>query len=984
MSFLSFFGLLSPAERVAKAEEAIRAGFFEKADDQISWLVKNAHPSAAATQARLHLAKAHLASTNTGALAVLEELDLLYALRNKWLTSDSALLAEVEKESADLLISSTMALAAPAEKAKEWTNAIGKIEAGLKRLDGVASLYTVPSFRLKLHKKLVDCHTEVLRAKMQPLLAQAAKQQLALDYNGAESSLEGGLKILAGPHAGAVEAAAEILRTPTQALLVEVQQARLVAQLEGLLDQAQVQLARGIALSSRKEAPVNQSDILNPLAKAFSLLVDADKALAAATVSGMPALTRASVLLTQIQTLRALTLRCRGEHYERGGEWTLATDDFENASDACKAYNNAEGVATMTVRKSIVAIKSRKGSIVTDGKVIRQAEPRVQLDMAYRAVLLFLEYRKYDTAAKYLPYLLGKIPEAESLTQAVNQQRLYALRDDLEAANSRARNEAADFTDLLKLYEELPSLNDRVTQIDAEVGVQVAALRPYVFGRLLVVGLAQEEYLKLLDLLTLQAGFYADPEALKNVGITCLRIAVNNLITTGNYKWIISLWLTAIYSNQVLLASLERTSWDDEFTFTLAGSLGIRFIPNLLENVNHLAADSTNIALADTQHELKQRFEDALHTISDEQLQRQAVAAYDIEVNALTGLIEQLHKSGKVGVPRPKPVAPHAASLLNLSEGIAAFLCSRYQIQKEPSEAILDCALLYQPAAKSPLLKGYVKALEFEKQVVACFEPPRRAKLKTLPGLLQTSATQLVIKDYPQLEYRLQLRVAEEARLANKQEPDGELVAVYEALVSYFSDYETFKVNGAHHICDWCVAGLNSDTMEPELALQWLSKGWGWIPNDGRLAANLCIVFGRVASEQAMPKEGKSQAGLPALLQALAQAQATPTRALMTAIEEEIVPINKSLNELLKNANIPVDDLKSAAGRQSDMREEREKLEVGDPSDSLRILLEDLRFSDNFHGFIDTPKFTAAGIQLGKALLLLERMVLIASKRNIF
>ena len=419
MSFLSFFGLLSPAERVVKAEEAIRAGLFEKADDQIKWLVKNAHPSAAATQARLHLAKAHLASAKNGAAGAFVELDLLYALRKNLLSSDPALLAEVEKESSALLMSSTEALAAPAEKTKDWATAAKHYEAGVNRIDGVTALRTASGVRPKLYKKLVDSHTELLRIKIQPLLAQATKQQMSLEYNGAESSLEAGLKILAGPYAAAMEAAAAILRLPTQTQLATVRQARSIAQLNSSLDQAQVQLATATALNGRKSSLLNQSEILSPLSKGISLLVNADQALTSATGPGMPTLVNAASLGAQINALRARTLRFRGEHYEREEQWALAIADIDKAQAAYHACSNAEGVATMKVRGGILALKSRTGTVIIDGTIIRQAEVKVQIDLAYRAVLAFLGVGKYEVAQHYLPYLEGRIGEAELLTAAV-------------------------------------------------------------------------------------------------------------------------------------------------------------------------------------------------------------------------------------------------------------------------------------------------------------------------------------------------------------------------------------------------------------------------------------------------------------------------------------------------------------------------------------------------------------------------------------
>ena len=281
------------------------------------------------------------------------------------------------------------------------------------------------------------------------------------------------------------------------------------------------------------------------------------------------------------------------------------------------------------------------------------------------------------------------------------------------------------------------------------------------------------------------------------------------------------------------------------------------------------------------------------------------------------------------------------------------------------------------------MLQGYVRALEFEKNVITSFAPPRRAKLKNFPNLLQSGLTDFTLDDYPKLKHRLLLRIADEARTASKQEADGELVPVFEALVSHFSDYEPFRVAGAHHICDWCIAGLNRDSMEPVLALQWLSKGWGWVPDDGRLAANLCIVFGRLASDETIPKEGKKQVGLPVLMQVLGQARKKPTRALIAAINEELVPVQDSLNAMLKNAKIPVEDLKAAAGRDSDMWEEREENDESGPLRRFRRLSEFQSIS-SFPSSYDSPKFTAAGIQLGKVLLLLDRMVSVTKKRPVF
>ena len=82
----------TPADRLRKAETAIRLGDYPAATEQINWLFGHSHLSAASVLGRLHLTKAQVALQKDTPVQALAELDILYAVRGKHPAADQALL----------------------------------------------------------------------------------------------------------------------------------------------------------------------------------------------------------------------------------------------------------------------------------------------------------------------------------------------------------------------------------------------------------------------------------------------------------------------------------------------------------------------------------------------------------------------------------------------------------------------------------------------------------------------------------------------------------------------------------------------------------------------------------------------------------------------------------------------------------------------------------------------------------------------------
>jgi tetratricopeptide (TPR) repeat protein len=118
-------------------------------------------------------------------------------------------------------------------------------------------------------------------------------------------------------------------------------------------------------------------------------------------------------------------------------------------------------------------------------------------------------------------------------------------------------------------YETIDKVTPEIIKVFPELKVKLDEIKPSLFNKLLINSMDQLNYEVAIDLITKFPDFWEVPELLKNLGICCFGITNESKINANNYKLIISSWLTAVYSDKVILKSLDSTTWDDEYTFTL-------------------------------------------------------------------------------------------------------------------------------------------------------------------------------------------------------------------------------------------------------------------------------------------------------------------------------------------------------------------------------------------------------------------------------
>ncbi|QJX47828.1 hypothetical protein HMJ29_13095 [Hymenobacter taeanensis] len=889
----------TPDKKLEKAGAAIGAGNYQRAQELLTALLEKRHAGAPSVQARLHLTKAQRALQKSEYQPALAELDYLYGVRSRHAFADHHKLTAVEQESADILLRCTEGLVAPLQKAGSWSAALQLFEQALGRTEKVHALSTGAPVT-KFRSGAVACHQRLLTAGVQVNVNQGAVLLAQKQYDAAELQFNTALQQLQGPFTGLKEQAAVLVRATVISQLTDLKQARCVAEAMRL-----VVLAQAVSGAGRKSSIQEQTSALTQLQQATSMLEQAS-----ALKAKLPE--AAAALPSQISLFTGRLKRNRGEQYEAQANWKAACQDYEAAQAIHQQRGELQTVATLQLRRSIIALKSGVGTVITDAATLDRAEPAVRVDLAYRAALAYLRAGRVETAELFLPHLAGQISEASALAAAITQAQLDALAKEVEVAIATAQHDQATFVQLQEVYQAIPGLAKRTSATDVQLGRQVAALEPYVLSRLLTVGLTQQQLLPLLDVLTAKSGFLTSPETLKNVGIVCLRIILAGGLTTSNYQRILSLWLTALYSNTVLVASLESTSWDDELAFTLEDSLGVCTLPDLPDNVNHDPADDQNISLGDTQRELMRVVEAALGEIDPPQLQAQAAEFYSNERNALVNLIAEFDRMGGITTKVLAVTTPFAAQTYGANRTIVLKLTAQYL--REQEEKLLDCALPYHGKLANPQLLSYQEALTAEKQIMACFAEPRTTSLRQLPKLLPKQAA--LFNAYPKLRNRLINQLTTQVRAANEEEVEGSLADTFQVLIEAFPNTETFKVLGANHLCDWCIGALNEEQMTETAGLEHLLRAWSWRPDDDRVAANLVIVFGIICRSAITDNNGIMQE-LPALQKAYKQISSAQNRTIRQVVAEHLVPVYQKYRAMLSSSKIDPDALMLAATKPS-------------------------------------------------------------------
>lgn len=319
-----------------------------------------------------------------------------------------------------------------------------------------------------------------------------------------------------------------------------------------------------------------------------------------------------------------------------------------NIDKAISSYNRLSSIGDVRtktwakIRTTICQIK--KGTSLNEEDVLKVLSyvgfAKEKKDLSYRYCIWLI---KNTSAKNALDFIKEHLPNEDELIDICNNEYIVEAEASLAELNASIEDMTTgkmSLSDATKLASKIDSYDATISPYLENVHSKIISLKESIQSYILSKSFEEGDYKLALKLLKdTGVSWFLDDIYLRNVAIACLGIAENGLLNKLNYKEVISYWLTAVYRDQLFVQSLDYTSWDDSYTFTLDNSMGgskDESFDTLPDNVNFdEAIEGSVISICEVQQSLLGRFEAAIESLDN--FYRQF---YDTQKDAMDSLVK--------------------------------------------------------------------------------------------------------------------------------------------------------------------------------------------------------------------------------------------------------------------------------------------------------------------------------------------------------
>ncbi len=520
-------------------------------------------------------------------------------------------------------------------------------------------------------------------------------------------------------------------------------------------------------------------------------------------------------------------------------------------------------------------------------------------EVAYRYALQLLRAGKTDNSLRIVNQYL---PQESTLKQACEQQfiidglnRLKEFNSQLELIRSRqlSSDDAIHMVNhMLEFAEEVKY----VLKIDrSTLSKYRKSIKNYAILKLFDEGKYDVAFDKLKKE---HIDFLEDLTSLRNIAIVCLNMAESGMITDNNYEDVISIWLTAIYQERLFIKSLDYTSWDDQFTFSLADAYG-HFdedtVGDLPDNINFDEPDgsTTNVAIRDVQQSLLNRFEAAINE------NNQYLRFFNEQKEAMDDLLE-LHLDEKCRI-----VAPHLA---DESEDIFSEIESAFETDRESEYDNYEDVLAtgYKFGLTGEMYIKYHEASENFDECVSATEELNLQRIKSAYRL----ANILHIREFPRIRESLVSFVKGKVGSlgASDKSRFEQLYSCYIVICTALHE-STVSFPFANFVMQHIVSEVNGNRISKARAADYILSVYLLDTSNHRTQENLTTLFEMLARED----NADSRNAVSTILNRVQSANTSLYQKLNHEYQQ--VRINKELNEIVDKVNNDVMTKSSALER---------------------------------------------------------------------
>lgn len=306
--------------------------------------------------------------------------------------------------------------------------------------------------------------------------------------------------------------------------------------------------------------------------------------------------------------------------------WSYAVELEEAADydDAIKQYNELryERVALYTnrakIRSLICCVKGEKINADMENSIreVLQIKSYESLreDLAYRYIIFLLKHTRPADAQlmidKYLPEESSLLALCKAIFIQEAESKLLEFNRKIDAMNKGTLSS----NDAIALYKSYDSdarfISAQLPDVKEQMPSYKSKIEDYILSKLF----NEESYSEAFEIQKMLCPRFVDNDkAFRNMAIASLGLLEKGEKDFNKIKFAISIWISAIYTDRLFVECLDYTSWDDQFTFTLKGSLGKTSDYDYNELPNNINFDNPvenqNIAIKDVQNSLLIRIE---------------------------------------------------------------------------------------------------------------------------------------------------------------------------------------------------------------------------------------------------------------------------------------------------------------------------------------------------------------------------------------
>ena len=440
-------------------------------------------------------------------------------------------------------------------------------------------------------------------------------------------------------------------------------------------------------------------------------------------------------LQKEVSSILSKRLLSRAKEYERGKIYSKAIEYYNQIICISGKYSD------IRARILICKLKDKQSLLDTDKDEIdnllsTDKNKKYQQDLAYRWCIYLISQGLIEKAEEINVRILKTDSEIAQICQDERINKQQRILDEFNQRICKLNQSELTAEEAIALGQSLSKILSDISLIvqvsTQKTNILKETIRLYAIEKFY----QQSNYIQCINGLKVQDSTYlSDPIALRNIAIMSLNAAENGLLTESNYKELLAIWITTIYQQGIFIESLNYTSWDDPYTFTLESALGQLDYneEELPDNVNYeTPSDNKVVSILEVQKTLLSRMETAI------QDKPECQHFFSSQLEAMDKLAEQkLDEHCEL-------VAPY---MLEISNTYKRNVSKALEVEAERHygnwEIILEIGCLYglnngdfnTYASAIEALNTAIASIEHKQKIESSFSQIRISRIKEFDGL---------------------------------------------------------------------------------------------------------------------------------------------------------------------------------------------------------------------------------------------------------